>query len=236
MTDRYSMREARELLQTNEKSLQVWLRKAEIEAQIDLLDERKKYITKTQLEQLARLHDRILPELQEKKAPSAPLSGEALAAHITMIQQALEHRLDLVDQALHQVLTLLQAQASASPGETPPGQEVAVPQPASREQTRTVPTVRPKKKKTTRTKGQKLPQTYVPLRLFALAHQVSLKATEFASKAGKIAVERGQWRYNNHLYVEALSPTGQREFYQRFHAREGFIACEHCPHEFSTSS
>ncbi len=168
---------------------------------------------------------------------------------ITMTQQALERRLDRVDQALQQMLILFQellsrqAQASVSARETAPAQKVPVPQLASLQQTRpaTAPTrtaqaSRQQRKKTTKAKGQKLPHTYVPLRTFAQEHQVSPKAIEFASKAGKIPVERGQWRYNNRLYAEALSPQGQQEFYKRFRAREGFVACEHCPHELPASS
>ncbi len=98
MTDRYSMREAREVLKTNEKSLKAWMRKEGIEPQIDLMDERKKYITRAQVEQLARRHGRTLPEEHEEGAPSALPSVEALAAHITMTQQVLERRIDQVGQ------------------------------------------------------------------------------------------------------------------------------------------
>jgi len=237
MTDRYSMREAREVLKTNEKSLKAWMRKEGIEPQIDLMDERKKYITRAQVEQLARRHGRTLPEEHEEGAPSALPSVEALAAHITMTQQVLERRIDQVDQTLHQVLALLQTREAALARATAPVQMTKSPQSASPPQmrpattsTQTALAVRKKKKKTTRAKGQKLPQTYVPLRTFALAHQVSPKAMEFASKSGKIPVERGLWRYNNHLYVEALSPTGQQEFYKRFHERPNFQPCRACPH------
>lgn len=237
MAERYSMREAREVLKTNEKSLKAWMRKEGIEPQIDLTDERKKYITRAQVEQLARRHGRTLPEEHEEGAPSAPPSIEALATAITMTQQVLERRLDQVDQTLHQVLTMLQTREVASARATAPVQMTKAPRSASPPQTRpattstqTAPTVRKKKKKTTKAKGQKLPQTYIPLRTFALAHQISLKATEFASKAGKIPVERGLWRYNNHLYVEALSPIGQQEFYKRFHERQVFQRCKDCPH------
>lgn len=112
MADHYSIREACDLLQTNEKSLRGWLRKAEIEPRIDLMDRRKKYITRAQLEQLARLRDRTLPEQKEGEAPPEPPSVEASAARITVTQQALEHQLDQVPSILQQAQGSYIAQAT----------------------------------------------------------------------------------------------------------------------------
>ncbi len=238
MTNRYSIRECRELLLTNEKSLKAWLTKAGIEPQIDLMDERKKYLTRAQLEQLAKLHGRTLPE--EEETSVTPSSIEVLTAQITTFHQTLEHRIDQVEQAIQRVLDLLQAQTIASTSEKAIEQQATATPPASSQPVRPATTIRTtptssKRKKTTKGKEQKLPRDYVPLRIFAQEHQISLKATEFASKAQKIKVERGRWRYNTHLYVEALSLVGQQEFYQRFHMYKSFTKCEQCPHTLPTN-
>ncbi len=63
----FTFKECYDLLNINPKSFLEWLRKAKIDpnAQVNKFDPRKKFVTKSQLLQLAEAHGRILPPLED---------------------------------------------------------------------------------------------------------------------------------------------------------------------------
>jgi hypothetical protein len=89
-----------------------------------------------------------------------------------------------------------------------------------------------KKKKPTR--GKRLPAGLVLLRDFAGKHHVVTERASKAGETGKITVVQGKWLVNSRWATEALDVQGQQEFYQHFHEREGFTACEQCPHHLAS--
>jgi hypothetical protein len=110
MPDTFSFKQSVELLGTNPKTFKEWLRKAEINPeQVDLIDPRKKYITKEQLRVLARLHGRTLPAwIDEETEPQPTMTVEAIAEQVTTFQQQITQRFDQVDRVWLQLLPLVQ--------------------------------------------------------------------------------------------------------------------------------
>jgi hypothetical protein len=111
MSETFTFRESYELLQINPKSFQEWLKKAGIDAsvQVDKFDPRKKYLTKEQLLSLAEAHGRVLPSLDDEEVKQP---NEALADQLTAVQQQQAQRFEQIDRVLAQVITLVQEMAT----------------------------------------------------------------------------------------------------------------------------
>jgi hypothetical protein len=106
-----SFKESYQVLETNPKTFTQWLIKAGIDAnaQVNLVDPRKKYLTKAQIMQLAEAHGRILPaSFYEEEAEPPVLTVERLA------EQQASFR-DEVTQQLNRIEQLLEGIASKEP-------------------------------------------------------------------------------------------------------------------------
>lgn len=78
---------------------------------------------------------------------------------------------------------------------------------------------------------KKLPATLVGRRAFADLHSVPDSIAANACKSGKIAAVQGKWLYQKRVIYQALGDRGKHDFYQLYHQRPDFTACDHCPHE-----
>jgi chromosome segregation ATPase len=91
----------------------------------------------------------------------------------------------------------------------------------------------PLKKKPARKKRsaiKALPASLVARNAFAAQHNISEKFVSKAALEGKIATITGKWMSGKSVITRALNERGKHDFYQVFHQRAGFKACDHCPH------
>jgi hypothetical protein len=83
MGKRYTLTDCYELLQVDPKTFRRWIDKAGIVPQVSKADDRVKYLTQEQLEELAELHERPLPEsLPRQEASMTPGSYKLLVEQI----------------------------------------------------------------------------------------------------------------------------------------------------------
>ncbi len=115
MPETFNFRRSCQLLQINPKSFQEWLKKAGIDphTQVNRADPREKYLTKEQLLQLAELHGRTLPPLDDDvEQPGEAMTIEALAEQLGASQRQHAARFDQMEGLLLQIVPLLQEIAS----------------------------------------------------------------------------------------------------------------------------
>lgn len=86
MPERYNFSACCRLLDTNPKTFKGWLEKAHIDSrkQVNAADPREKYLTREQVQMLAKEHGRILPSLDEDETEAAApvMTIEALAKQL----------------------------------------------------------------------------------------------------------------------------------------------------------
>jgi len=246
ISNTFNFSESCRLLQTNPKTFKGWLKKAGIDAntQINLADPRERYLTRKQLITLAEQHGSILPPLDEQDDLSAEITVATLAEQLKAVEHVVLQRIDLIEETLQQVFSLVSQTSLHQPTMTAslqkqdllPDLTLAATPPPPQSAEGTAPslsqsTSSQKAKKAV--KGKPLPRSLVPVRVFAEQHQVPMKVADRASKGGKLAVHRGRWLYKSRYVIEALSIQEQQAFYELFHAREDFKLCEYCPHTHS---
>ncbi len=76
-----------------------------------------------------------------------------------------------------------------------------------------------------------LPKSLVARNAFATLHNISEKQVSKEALAGRIATTEGKWLSNEYVVTRALNEKGKRDFYEVFHQRSGFQACDQCPHD-----
>jgi hypothetical protein len=236
----YILSECCTLFGVNPKTFHKWLAQEGMQLQSLRADSRVRYLTQEQVDYLMRVYGRK-PTAREEPFPgerpvvdehSVPADDTVLGERMSQFEQRLrllEDELRQYYETLHalqqqiQELTVQPGETNAAPVTRPPAKAVSTGgrQPQS--------VIRTKKKHG----GKNLPRALVLLRVFAERHHVSMKQASAAGKAGKIAVVRGKWLVNSRWATEALDQHGQQEFYAVFHTKQGFLPCEHCPHEHS---
>lgn len=230
----YILSECCTLFGVNPKTFHKWLNQEGMHLQSARADSRVRYLTQEQVEYLMRVYGRKSAAREEPPLGDrlVPVGDTVLGERLNQLEQRLSLLGDEVRQyneMLHVVqqqmqgLAVQSVETHAAPVELPRAKAASTgghrPQPATRAQKKH--------------RGKNLPHGLVLLRVFAERHHVSMKQASAAGKAGKIAVVRGKWLVNSRWVTEALDQSGQQEFYAMFHTKQGFMPCEHCPHERS---
>jgi hypothetical protein len=88
LSRRYTLTDCYTLLHVDPKTFRRWLEKAALTPQVSRADDRVKYLTQEQVEELAKLHDRQLPEtIPQQDAPLAPGTYKLVLDQIEALQQ-----------------------------------------------------------------------------------------------------------------------------------------------------
>ena len=235
----YTLTECCTLFQVNAKTFRKWLEREGMQPQRSRADTRIRYLTREEVERLAKAYDCALPP-DEESAPKGRKTSDTstlLAERLEQQEQRLDHLEREVRQAQAGIAVLQKQVAEYSCGSARTGKNQQMRQPGQSGPQERSNEHQPMPKARTKTglkKGGKgLPRTLVLLRTFAEQHHVPLKAADRASKAGKIAVVRGRWLVNSRYATEALGTRGQQDFYTLFREHEGFTPCDRCPHHIA---
>ncbi len=230
MSRSFNFGQSQKLLHVDTKTFGKWLKKAKIDPESlrDKYDTRQKLLTEEQILMLAKDHGRKVhfpPPDQEDKAESKVTALAPLQDRLAALEQEMIRRFNQVTEllaSLDQRITQAQGSQVKTVQRPAPTSSAPRPSPAKKPQS----TRKPAKK----TKAKQLPKTLIPLSAFKSEHGISNKAVEYAMEHGKLAVERGKWRYDGRNVMIALAAQGRRQFYELFHERPGFQRCKQCPH------
>ena len=228
----YILSECCALFGVNPKTFHKWLNQEGMHLQSSRADSRVRYLTQEQVEYLTHEYGRKSAAREEPSSDERPVPAGDTALGERMTQ--FEQRLSLLEDEVRQCHELLRAtqqqmqgmafqpvETKVAPAEPPPAKT------ASAGKHRPPPATRAKNKH----RSKNLPHALVLLRVFAEQHHISAKQVSTANKTGKISVVRGKWLVNSRWATEALDQRGRQEFYAAFHTKQGFVLCEHCPHE-----
>lgn len=224
----YKLKDAREILQVNEKTFTDWLEQKGIKPQRNPRDPREKLLTPEQILLLGKDHGREVhfPPPGHVTDAKALVTRATLDEGLAELKQVFVHRLDQLEELVRTLKASLErnlAQSIPSPQVHP----LAAPPPQDAP-TRTRVSAKQRAKKAARSK--RLPRPLIPLHVFRTMHGISQKAAEYAVEAGKLPVVRGKWLYQNRYTTAALDGQGRQQFYALFHERESFQHCKACPH------
>lgn len=225
----YNLTKARKILQVDAKTFVRWLKKDEIEPQINPADPREKLLTTEQILQLGQGHGRTVhfPAAEQPKGAQAPLTPDTLEKRLSALERVITRRLDQQEEHFRTLIGDLRRDLTQSTS-SPHVHVLAAPKPA---QSSSVPTrVSAKQRVKKAVSSKRLPGTLIPLHVFRSLHGVSQKAAEYAVETGKLPVVRGKWLYQNRYTTAALDGQGRQQFYVLFHERESFQRCKACPH------
>jgi len=235
MTRTYTFAECYKLLNVDPKTFGRWLEKASIDPkqQVSKVDNRIRYLTQEQLEQLANDHGRTLtpPDVQASTTESVPPGAYKL----------LQERLDSVEHKLNEALDDISSTRTEIYTSTPSRSELqdaldllgkAMERITSLEEqiTQLQAPKRATKAKSTPDASDVLPEGLIPWRTFADLHKMSQTTTGRYIDQGIIHAVRGRWKVASGYVKEAFDSQGKHDFWVQFHNKEGFTSCDDCPH------
>ncbi|GHO51447.1 hypothetical protein [Ktedonospora formicarum] len=239
----YTITQCCQLFHVNAKTFHKWLAREHIEAQQSRADTRIRYLTQEQVDHLVRVYDLSLPSSGEAfPSPSATENetGTIPTSDVALLREQLREQGRRLDELEREVRLLqVRVQDLERPREqmVSPSHERSQPlpeYPTSSDQGNAPAhrmTAEGKKRSKKKSRGKRLPAGLILLREFAERHHISMNRASTAANAGKIVVIRGKWLVNSRWASEAIDGRGQCDFYQLFHQREGFEACQECPHQ-----
>jgi predicted site-specific integrase-resolvase len=226
----YTFNECYAILGVDPKTFRRWLKKADInpDAQRSKLDERIRYLTQGQIDQLAADHERTLIPLEEAhtSTDSVPSSTykrllEELNERVEDLSTQTERHgriwQDLLAKIEHQaerIYTLEQQLAETK-------QTIATLQAPKRAT----------KAKNAPDTADTLPEGLIAWRTFADLHRAPQTTAGRYIEQGMIHAVKGKWKIGGGYVKEALDAAGRRDFWVQFHSKDGFSPCNDCPHE-----
>jgi hypothetical protein len=232
----YTFNECYALLGVDPKTFRRWLKKADIDpdTQKSKIDERIRYLTQEQLDQLATDHERTLTPPEEQAPTESAPSGayklfverlkervDSLSAQSEQhghIWQDLYNSIDIQKEKLHQQaerITTLEQQLTQA-------QETIATLQAPRRAT---------KAQNPSETVNALPENLIAWRAFADLHRAPQTTVRRYMEQGFIHAVKGKWKVGNGYVQEALDAAGRHDFWVQFHSKDGFTSCDDCPHE-----
>lgn len=204
------MQEACIALSIDHATLYRWLIRAQIEPKCDTVDKRKRVLTLAQVQELARLHNRVLHDI-----PSNAVMQSAMQDILQNALQNYNERIAELEKRIAELERLVQKQPA-----------LLRPAPATYE------TARPASLRPTRLvhNGGQLPDGLVGFRQFAELHNMAQSTGQRAIESGRLEVVRGKWKVGRAWVEMALDQLGRRKFFDLFFENPGFKACPQCPH------
>lgn len=173
-----------------------------VEAQIGSLREMFEH-PETGVDACLSTFERRIAGLEARTQPSPSDTGEHLAEREATYQQRIAE--------LEAQLAAYQQQEKKPSAPAPPKKKP----------------IRKKKRSTIKA----LPASLTARNAFAALHNISEKQVSKEALAGRIATTEGKWLSNGHVVTRALNQKGKHDFYEVFHERTEFQACDQCPHE-----
>jgi hypothetical protein len=223
MAKTYTFSECYELLNVDPKTFRRWLEKANIDPdqQVSKIDNRIKFLTEEQIQQLARDHERDLQSAPTRTVESiSPAAYKLLAEQLAERLDNAEHNMQLLQDDLKNAWLIIgSCQQSINNLEDQLHQALQRPQ----ERTR--------KARDAAESAEGLPEGLITWRSFADLHHVSQTTTGSHIANGFIKVIRGKWKMGRVYVKEAFDAQGRRDFWVQFHGTSSFLACDDCPHE-----
>jgi predicted RNase H-like nuclease (RuvC/YqgF family) len=229
MAKTYTFSECYELLQADPKTFRRWLEKADInpDDQVSKADNRIRFLTEEQLQQLAHDHGRSL-----QSAPTRTVESVSPAAYKLLAEQLAE-RLDNAERDIQ----LLQDDLKNAWLITGTCQRSIINLEEQLQQVQETitrlqrPQERTRKVRDAAESAEGLPEGLITWRSFADLHHVSQTTTASHIANGFIKVIRGKWKMGRVYVKEALDTQGRRDFWVQFHSSSSFLTCDDCPHE-----
>jgi len=251
MTKTYTFSECYKLLNVDPKTFGRWLEKAGIDPkqQVSKVDNRIRFLTQAQVDQLATDHGRTLTPQSEQEEDATPGMYKLLAERL----DTLEHKFEEVQEDMYaarsdiftstpsrsEVLDLeVQLRDTRELLSTFTERISTLEQQLSQAQETITLLQAPRRA----TKAQKppdtteaLPEDLIAWRAFTDLHKCSQTTTGRYIEQGMIHAVKGKWKIGNGYVKEALDAAGRRDFWVQFHSKDGFTSCDDCPHEIPPS-
>ncbi|MDQ2887768.1 MAG: hypothetical protein M3Y39_16980 [Chloroflexota bacterium] len=252
MTKTYTFSECYKLLDVDPKTFGRWLEKASIDPkqQVSKVDNRIRYLTQQQVEQLATDHGRTLTPLTERTEEDAtPGMYKLLAERLDTLESKLEEVRDDTYSARTEIFTSTPSRSEILDLETQlhdtrellsaSVERISALEEHLHQAQATIATLqaprRATKGKSATDTTEALPEGLIPWRTFADLHKCSQTTAGRYIEQGFIHVVKGKWKIGNGYVKEALDAPGRHDFWTQFHNKDDFSSCDDCPHEIPQS-
>ena len=228
MTKTYTFSECYRLLDVDAKTFGRWLEKAGIDPkqQISKIDNRIRYLTQDQLEQLASDHGRILSQQQEQPSTEsvAPGTYKLLLERVENLSSQVERH----GRIWQDLLAKLEHQA----------ERISTLEEQLTEAQQTITTLQAPKR-TTKVRNPSedtlpedtLPEGFIPWRPFADLHHIGHTTVHRHIQQGIVHTIKGKWKIGNAYVKDLIGAQGQRDIWIYCHENENFLTCDNCPHQ-----
>lgn len=251
MTKTYTFSECYKLLNVDPKTFGRWLEKAGIDPkqQVSKVDNRIRFLTQAQVDQLATDHGRTLTAQNEQEEDATPGMYKLLAERLDTLERKLEEaqedmyttrsdiftstasRSETVEleaqlRETRELLSTFTDRISTLEQQLSQAQETIAMLQAPRRATKT--------QKPSETVDA-LPENLVAWRAFTNLHRAPQTTVKRYIEQGFIHAVKGKWKVDNGYVQEALDAAGRRDFWVQFHIKDGFTSCDDCPHEIPPS-